>query len=145
MLISGGNMFLGQYNTKIDKRGFIVLPSKLREELKNPILVVHIDGYLTIYSVDEWEVMKDKLTTSNFEEDLLYLKQFVRNIFVTTYDERGRIKIDSKILDKVNIKDECVIIGALNKIEIWNKEKWQEFQNNHIKYLPEIYDLFHKK
>lgn len=138
-------MFLGQYKTKIKKEGFIVLPSKLKENLKNPILVAYNEDYLTIYNKDEWEEMKKRIKTNKFEEDILYLEQFASNMFITNFDEKGQIKIDLEILDKINIRDECVIIGAHNKIEIWNREKWLEFESASFENLPDIYDLFHKK
>lgn len=145
MLISGDKMFLGQYNIKLLKEGLIVLPSELRKNLKNSILVSYNEDYLTIYSKDEWKLVKKRIKTNKFEEDILYLEKFVSNMFITTIDKQGQIKIDLEILDKINIRDECVVIGALNKIEIWNKEKWQEFENASIKKLPDIYDLFQKR
>ena len=45
-------------------------------------------------------------------------------------DKQGRIFITQQLRDHAGITDEVVVIGANKRAEIWNKSKWEEFNNS---------------
>ena len=44
-----------------------------------------------------------------------------------TLDNQGRIQIPSFLSRMVNITKECIIIGANDHIEIWDKATWDAY------------------
>ena len=44
--------------------------------------------------------------------------------------DRGLIPLNLK--EYAGIEKDIVSIGALNKVEIWSKEKWQEYNESNI-------------
>ena len=42
-------------------------------------------------------------------------------------DKQGRFLIAGNLREFAGLEKEVVIIGVLNKIEIWSKQKWQEY------------------
>ena len=42
-------------------------------------------------------------------------------------DSQGRINIPDTLIDYAGIEKKCVIVGVSTRIEIWSKEKWDEF------------------
>ena len=45
------------------------------------------------------------------------------------FDKQGRINITSPLVDYADLKKECIVIGVNDRLEIWNKEKWDSFVN----------------
>jgi MraZ protein len=45
-------------------------------------------------------------------------------------DRQGRFIIPKYLKDFANIKRETMIIGVANRIEIWDREIWQQFYAN---------------
>ena len=45
-------------------------------------------------------------------------------------DKQGRVLIPSYLKSYAGIKEEVMVIGVSDRIEIWAKEKWQEFFEN---------------
>lgn len=42
-------------------------------------------------------------------------------------DKQGRFIIPQYLKDFANIKNQTVLIGVSNRIEVWDKTMWQEF------------------
>ena len=42
-------------------------------------------------------------------------------------DKQGRILIPPSLRNSISLDGEVVVVGILNKIEIWNKEIWETF------------------
>ena len=42
-------------------------------------------------------------------------------------DKQGRFLISGNLREFAGLEKEVVIIGVLNKIEIWSKDKWQKY------------------
>ena len=68
-------------------------------------------------------------------QKLSRIQKDVRNFFRLFYssateaplDPQGRILIPSQMRERAKIDREVVLLGLLNKIEIWDKKSWQEF------------------
>ena len=130
----GITMFMGEYQHNLDEKSRIVIPSNFRYELKdNFVIAKGLEKCLYIFSKNEWDKVVSKL------EDLPFTKKDVR-IFKRAFfsgassvelDKSGRIVISSNLKDYARIKRECVIIGAGDRIEIWDKDEWNNFMNSY--------------
>lgn len=47
-------------------------------------------------------------------------------------DKQGRVLIPQHLREFAMLEKDIVIIGALNRVEIWNKNKWEEQNNSFI-------------
>jgi MraZ protein len=47
-------------------------------------------------------------------------------------DKQGRTTITSNLLQYAGIEKDVVIIGVSNRLEIWGKEGWEEYNNLNI-------------
>ena len=57
-------LFMGEYDHSIDKKGRIIIPVKYREELGASVIVCRgFDGCLNVYSEERWAVVCEKLAT----------------------------------------------------------------------------------
>lgn len=130
-------MFIGEYNHSLDTKNRIIIPAKFREELgKNFVLTKGLDGCLYVYPKSQWEVLQKNLETLPLTNK--NARAFVRFFFSGAHelelDKQGRTLIPQNLLEYGQIQKEIVSIGVSNRIEIWSKDKWEEYNNSNIDY-----------
>lgn len=128
-------MFIGEYEHALDSKNRIIVPSKFREELGNKfILTKGLDGCLYAYPLSEWKILEQKL--KNLPLTSKNARAFVRFFFSGAneidMDKQGRSLIPQNLLEYAAVKKEIVSIGVSNRVEIWSKENWEEYNNSNI-------------
>ena len=123
-------MLIGEYHHNIDDKGRIIIPSKIREELGENVIVTRgLEDCLFIYSENEWSLIVSKLKTLPFtkKDARKFTRMFLSGATVTEFDKQGRIKISSPLVDYASLEKECIIIGVNDRLEVWSKENWDKF------------------
>ena len=137
----GRYMLSGEYRHAIDLKGRIIIPSKIRGEMGNTITITRgLDGCLFGYSEKTWESIMEKLNTLPFtkRDARNFTRFFTSGAITLEFDKQGRINIPNYLSDYATLLKEVVIVGVINRIEIWSKEKWEEFMNNNVESLSDI-------
>ena len=122
-------MLTGEFNHNIDAKGRLIIPSKFREILgEDYVITKGLDGCLFLYSVTEWKRFEDKLRTLPLvNKDARVFKRFFLGSAVDgSIDKQGRILVPSALRDFAGLEKEIVLVGVLDKIEIWNKAEWDK-------------------
>ncbi len=134
-------MLSGEYRHSIDLKGRIIIPSKIRDEMGSKIVITRgLDGCLFGYSEKTWNSILEKLNTLPFtKRDARNFTRFMTSGAITLeFDRQGRINIPSYLNTYANLIKDVVIIGVINRIEIWSKDNWESFMNNNIESLSDI-------
>jgi MraZ protein len=125
-------MFRGISNLNVDVKGRIAVPSRYRESIREKasgqmiVTVDHTDYCLLVYAMDEW------LEVENTLRKLPNMKPSVRNIQrlvlghaeEVDLDSQGRIRIPAPLREYANIDKATVLVGQMNKFELWDEETW---------------------
>ena len=93
-------------------------------------------------SIDE---MIKKLETLSFtkKDARNFIRFFTSSAISLGFDKQGRINIPSYLLDYATLKEDVIIIGVINRIEIWDRDNWNSFMKENVESLSDIsYDLF---
>lgn len=123
-------MFMGEYRHSLDSKGRIIIPSKFREELKEDFVVTRgLDGCLTIYTQEQWLQVFEQLKKlpNTKRETRLYIHMLTAKATVCNPDNQGRILIPVPLLEEASIEKECVVVGVADHVEIWAKDKWENY------------------
>ncbi len=137
----GINMLSGEYRHNIDEKGRIIIPSKIRGEMGNSIVITRgLDGCLFGYNEKAWESMMEKLSSLPYtKSDVRKFTRFMTSGAITLeFDKQGRVNIPNYLSDYAKLLKEVVIVGVINRIEIWSKESWEEFMKNNVDSLSDI-------
>lgn len=131
---SGGFMFIGEYIHNIDAKGRAIVPAKFRDELGNKFVITQeLDNCLSLYTKEDWDAYVDKLNklpTTN--RKAIAFKRFkLASAFECEPDGNGRIMIPQKLRDYAGITKEIVSTGNGDKVEIWDKAKWEEYNSSY--------------
>ena len=134
-------MLMGEFHHNIDEKNRLVIPSKFRNELGDTFIVTRgLDGCLFVYSKDEWAKITEKLKTLPFTQ--ANARKFTRFLLSgaieAELDKSGRVGITSHLIEYAGITKECVIIGANDRIEIWSKEDWDNFNLEYSETLENV-------
>ena len=68
------------------------------------------------------------------------MRIFLSGATVCEYDKQGRINIPNPLIEFAKLEKDCIIIGVDEKLEIWSKERWEEFIANNEENLSDIAD-----
>ena len=126
-------MFIGEYQHSLDSKNRIIVPSKLREGLGDKFIISKgLDGCLYAYPLDEWSKFEEKLKILPLtnKDARAFVRFFVSGATEVETDKQGRGLIPANLREYAGIEKEIVTIGALNKIEIWSKEKWESYNES---------------
>ncbi len=123
-------MFMGEHRHSIDDKNRLVIPSSYRDSLGSSFIITRgLEKCLYIYTESEWQKIVDKLASLPFTKK--DARTFIRSFFSAaancTLDKQGRINITPNQALYAGLNKECVIIGANDRVEIWSKENWEEF------------------
>ena len=129
-------MFRGRFESSIDIKGRTSVPSKFREILSSrseeKLILTNFDGCLWAYPVKAWQEIEEKIAQlPQLKPEVKALQRvFVSAASECPIDKQGRILLPAYLKDHAEIKRDVIIVGVSNRIEIWSKEKWQEFYAN---------------
>lgn len=125
-------MLLGEYQHSIDAKGRVILPAKFREEIgENCIATKGLEKCLFVYPKQEWSTIESKLKQLPLAkaEARAFVRFFFSGAAELECDKQGRVLVPSNLRDYAALDKDIVIIGVLNRIEIWDKTAWEEYNN----------------
>jgi MraZ protein len=130
-------MFYGEYFHSIDRKGRLILPSKFREVAKGNFIEKFfvtrgLDKCLFMFAEEEWKSQEQKFKAVSFtkQESRVFNRLYFSGATEIFPDRQGRVLLPQYLKDFAEIKKDIVIVGVSSRIEIWAKEKWQEFYGN---------------
>lgn len=138
-------MFYGEYLHSIDRKGRLILPSKFREVAKSNFIEKFfitrgLDKCLFMFSEEEWRAQEAKFKAISFtkQEARTFNRLYFSGAAEIAPDRQGRILVPQYLKDFAEIKRDVMVVGVSNRIEIWAKEKWQDFYGNSRPSFEEI-------
>ena len=59
-----------------------------------------------------------------------YIRAQLSSVVELEIDKVGRVQLPTQLLDKLHIGKNVVILGALDHIEVWDKNAYQEYMSH---------------
>mgnify|MGYP001028450405 CR=1 FL=1 len=123
-------MFLGTYTPKLDDKGRLTLPAKFREALAGGLMITKgQDHSLAVYPRDEFTVLARRAAAASRNDP--EARAFVRGLAAGTdeqyADAQGRITLSADHRRYAGLAKECVVIGSVDFLEIWDAQARQTY------------------
>lgn len=120
-------MLIGEYQHNIDPKGRVFIPAKLRDDLGDHFIVTKgLDNCLFGYSMSEWKLLEEKIRSLPLSKARNMQRFFFSGASDMEPDKQGRVLLPANLRDYAGLTKDVMIIGASNRIEIWDKQKWDE-------------------
>ena len=126
-------MFFGSYQHNLDEKNRLMIPRKMRESISDKLYIMKgFDGAISVYEEAAFQNLMQKLTTFDFnrKDARSYLRTQLANTFELEVDKLGRVQLPTALVNKFNIGKEVVVLGAIDHIEIWDKQAFDNYQND---------------
>jgi MraZ protein len=124
-------MFQGRFEHTIDDKGRMAIPSAFRKRLldesgEGVVMLTIWDQCVAAFPLPEWEQKLAAIAKMNqLDPKVSLLKRiFVGCAHECPIDKAGRILVPPELRRDAQLDKDCVILGQLEKFEIWSAEKW---------------------
>lgn len=127
-------MFLGTHTPRLDDKGRLFLPAKFRDDLQGGLVITKgQDRCLYVWSRSDFEALTERVRQAPFTNKAS--RDFLRVLFSGASDEvpdkQGRITIPPVLREYARLQRECVVIGAMDRVEVWDAEAWASYSAEH--------------
>jgi MraZ protein len=126
--------FFGRYEHSLDDKGRVILPSKFRAPFeRGGYLSEYQDGCLALWTPDQFEIQTETMLerASGGKSDRHVARVWASTSHELELDRQGRMAIPLHLREYAGLEGEVLVLGAIDRVELWNREKWDE------KVLPE--------
>lgn len=141
-------MFRGEFRHTLDKKGRIILPVKFRGALADGLVITKgMEKCLWVYSRAEWLRLEDeiRLLPRTSEDARMYSRIVVAGSEDEVLDKQGRISIPEPLRDYAELTKDIVIIGVIDRLEIWDKQSWDSYSKKAEEAYPTIAEKLTEK
>lgn len=120
---------LGSFRHQIDEKGRISLPASFRKEAADgPMVLVQAHpNALTLYPETAWRVVEERLSELRRLQPSSrpHVLAITANASEVAADKQGRILVPQRLLQAVGIGDTALLVGVIDRVEIWNPERFE--------------------
>ncbi len=118
--------FIGTQRCKLDSKGRLQVPAGFRRSLgleggETFVLSKGFDKGLLLFAPEGWRDFQGKLQTlPPGPEKRKAIRYFSANSASLLVDKQGRVSLPRTFLELLGAPGELVLVGALDRIELWN-------------------------
>ncbi|MGH3472030.1 MAG: division/cell wall cluster transcriptional repressor MraZ [Nocardioidaceae bacterium] len=126
-------MFLGTHTPRLDDKGRLFLPAKFREELSEGLVLTRgQERCLYVWTSAEFrsftsqQLAKQPITNRRARD---FTRMLAAGASAEMADRQGRITIPPMLREYAGLSRDCVVIGAFNRVEIWDATSWSAYSD----------------
>ena len=135
----------GTFERSLDDKNRVAVPKTLRDEFSADgvtqlFVAPQQDKSLSVYAPAEFEALAERLAakSTNQVEVLRYKRIFYSKAEKVELDGQGRIRIPDRLAEFAQLKRDVVLLGVQDHAEIWDKQFWTEFLEQHAARFDEL-------
>jgi MraZ protein len=126
-------MFIGEYIHNIDEKGRLAIPVKFRSRLVGGAVATKgLDNCLSLYPEEAWNKQVEKMESLPLTQSKsrAYARFILSGAFPVEIDKQGRINLPTTLMEFGNIKNQVIVTGLGDHVEIWATKTWEEYRTN---------------
>lgn len=132
--------FRGQYEHSLDAKDRITIPARFRAAFAEGVVLAQgLEPCVEVYSEAAYSDVEQRFLAdlNPFEREG---RRTQRRFHARSEDEKldsaGRVRLPRRLIEHAGLEGSCVIAGVMNRLEIWNPERWR-VENEAIDALTE--------
>ena len=123
-------VFVGRHDRQLDPKGRLALPATFRQKFESQAyLSFGENGCVDAFTPEEYEQMAQETLERVKRGELSRnrLRALSANTYQVPIDAQGRVLVDQKLREfaELALGTRVVVIGALDRVEIWNADKFE--------------------
>ncbi len=121
--------FFGRFEHALDDKGRVILPAKFRSSFaEGGFLTQHHDGCLALWTPDQFDIQlqeRQERASSNRQERNM-ARFWSSTSTELDLDRQGRIAIPAGQRTFADLQGDVLVLGAIDRVELWNPARWEE-------------------
>lgn len=142
-------MFRGMHYISLDAKGRLAIPARFRELLSDSgssSLVVTVDPQdrcLMVYPPSVWATIEPRIQElPSFDARMRIVKRMLLGYATDCeFDSSGRILLSAALREYAGLGKDCMLMGQSNKLELWDKARWDGELESYLKQPMSLDDL----
>ena len=125
-------MLMGTYTPRLDDKGRLFLPAKFRDQLSEGLVVTRgQERCLSVWPRPAFEQLAQQAQEAPVTDRAV--RDYTRLLFAGASDDQpdkqGRLSIPPMLREYASLSRDVVVIGVVNRLEIWDAGRWQEYSD----------------
>jgi MraZ protein len=122
-------LFLGTHTPKLDEKGRLFLPAKFRDDLADGLVITRFqERCLAIWPRSTFVEMATAARGASSSQQVRdYQRMLASGASDDIPDKQGRIMIPQHLRTYAGLDKDCVVVGAINRVEIWDAQAWEAY------------------
>lgn len=128
----------GTFQRALDDKQRLAFPKRLRdamgnEELKELYVAPEVGRSLSVFSPVTFERRAARIEQLSTARSSVanYLRLYYSQAERVEIDSQGRIRLPERLVEFAQLKQDVVLLGVNDHVEIWNQAIWNEFLQEH--------------
>ncbi len=144
-------MFRGHFRHTVDPKGRLSIPSKFRDALADGhgdrVVIVPRGDALEVHPLKLWQALEDRVNAlPKFDPDRRRIQyDYISLAQDVTLDPQGRIQIPADYRARLGLVKDVLVMGLMDKFEVWDTERWEHFQRQHAGPLDDVFERLASK
>ena len=134
-------MFRSSSFHTLDTKGRLIIPARFKKVMLasggNELMITINAGCLYAYTMGKWIEIEKKLIAVKLDYMARFKRVFLGNATLCTCDKQDRILLPRPLRSYAGLDKEVVLVGLLDRFEIWSREGWEMENNELVKDLKE--------
>jgi MraZ protein len=123
-------VFLGTHTPRLDEKGRLILPAKFRDDLAGGVVITKgQERCLYVFPTAEFRRLAEQLESAPVTHKAA--RAYGRVFFASAHDEvpdkQGRVTIPGHLREYAGLDRVVAVIGASNRVEIWDQQAWDTY------------------
>jgi MraZ protein len=128
-------MLTGSYAVTVTAEGRVTVPGQVRAGLAAGVyLCPGLErGSLLLLPMETWARIRERVGASDLlDESVQPLLRLLGMGCEARLDSQGRLAIPAQLRERAGIERAAVMIGAFNRLELWNAQAWKEYEERRL-------------
>jgi MraZ protein len=133
-------LLTGEFEHAIDDKGRVLVSNKLRNQIdaevhgSNFYLSVGANGILCLYPEKCFERVVAAMAKKNAapDEAVSYERMSFALAGKVELDSQGRLLLNERLRKRAGLKDNVMLTGAGDHIELWNMQDWEQYLSDNM-------------
>lgn len=130
--------FTGTHLRTLDEKVRLAIPKPFRDLLTqgaSPEVVIapETEQALALFSVERFQQRADEVRaqSGNSQKLKTYLRLYFSQAATVEIDKQGRIRIPERLVEFAGLRQDVVLLGVNDHVELWDQGRWDGFLADH--------------
>ena len=130
--------FAGIFQRIVDAKRRVAIPKQFRDEFEKPtprklFITLGSKGCLWLVTPEQFTKWGEKLLVNREtdEDSGAFRRMFYGRADTSELDRQGRILIPDRLAERVELKNEVLLVGVYDHIQLWDPQRWAAYEQTH--------------